>query len=239
MTDAPNASPTNAPDGDPDGAPDGARDDATSGNGRGRRARAFHDTLHRIARYRLVVPLKRSPHPPEHTARAVFVGVFWAFTPLVGIQMPLTFLSWLVGRKIGRDFNLIVALAWNWVTNVFTMIPTYYVFYLTGQMMLGRWDDLAGYDAFAEVWAGILQADIPFYERLETVLAEMARAQGLPLAIGWIPWAGILSPLGYRWSLRLVEAHRHRRFKARLRRERKKREREAAKTRTAETAEKA
>lgn len=207
-----------------DAPPSNGPDDPT------RRSRALSDTLQRIARYRLVVPLKRSPHPPEHTARAVFVGLFWAFTPLVGIQMPLTFLTWLIGRKVGRDFNLIVAMAWNWVTNVFTMIPTYYVFYLTGQIMLGRWDDLAGYEAFAAVWAGILNAEVPFYERLTDVLTEMAHAQGLPLAIGWIPWAGILSPLGYRWSLTLVQAHRRRRFQARLRRERKKRERDVRTT---------
>jgi len=195
-----------------------------------RRTRAFSESLRRMARYRLVVPLKRSPHPPEHTARAVFVGLFWAFTPLVGIQMPLTFLTWLIAKKVvDRPFNLIVALAWNWVTNVFTMIPTYYVFYLTGQIMLGRWNDLSGYEAFASVWSGILLSDISFHDRFINVLSEMAHAQGLPLAIGWMPFAFILSPLGYRWSLKLVEAHRKRRFKARLRREQKRRDKEAAK----------
>ena len=202
----------------------------TGTNSERRRSRTFSDQLGRIARYRLVVPLKRSPHPPEHTARAVFVGLFWAFTPLVGIQMPLTFLSWLVAKHaLGKNFNLLVAMAWNWVTNVFTMIPTYYAFYLMGQIMLGRWNDLSGYEAFASVWTGILHSDVNFHDRLINALTEMANAQGLPLAIGWIPFAFILSPLGYLWSLKVVEAHRKRRFKARLNRERKKREKEAAK----------
>ena len=41
----------------------------------------------RACRLRLVVPLKRSVHSPEHIARGVGIGMFWAMTPTVGIQM--------------------------------------------------------------------------------------------------------------------------------------------------------
>ncbi|MHC8508308.1 MAG: DUF2062 domain-containing protein [Rhodospirillales bacterium] len=178
---------------------------------RARAAAGVFTRLGRAAYYRLIVPIKRSQHPPEHTARGVFAGVFWAFTPLVGVQMPITLLTWFVSRKVfKRDFNLIIALAWNWVTNVFTMLPTYYVFYLTGQVMLGRWDGLADYGAFAGMWTGILHSEAALHERLLEVLGQMARTQGLPLAVGWAPFALILSPLGYFWSLKLARMRRER-----------------------------
>ena len=33
-------------------------------------------------------------------------------------------------------------------TNVVTMVPIYYVFYVTGQLMLGHWSDMWGYHTF-------------------------------------------------------------------------------------------
>ena len=62
--------------------------------------------LMRVLRYRLIVPLKRSRHAPEHTARGVMIGVAWAMTPTVGVQMPLVFANWIAARKLFNwDFN--------------------------------------------------------------------------------------------------------------------------------------
>ncbi|MGY8991135.1 MAG: DUF2062 domain-containing protein, partial [Rhodospirillales bacterium] len=103
--------------------------------------------LNRLIRYRLLIPLKRSAHSPEYTARGVMVGMVWAMTPTVGIQMGLVFGTWLFTRKFFKwDFSLINGMAWTWTTNVFTLIPIYYTFYITGQLMMGRFDDLSGYD---------------------------------------------------------------------------------------------
>ena len=107
------------------------------------------ERLSRLARHRLVVPIKRSPHPPEHTARAVMFGVFWAMTPLVGVQMYLVFFTWLACRRSEKlNFSLIIGLAWTWISNVFTMWPLYYVFYVTGKFLLGRLDTASGYEGF-------------------------------------------------------------------------------------------
>ncbi|MDS4071718.1 MAG: DUF2062 domain-containing protein, partial [Defluviicoccus sp.] len=103
--------------------------------------------LGRLIHLRLIVPLKRSRHSPEFTARGTAIGLFWAFTPLVGIQMHLVFLTWLCMRPTRWRFNLLVGVAWTWVTNVLTMWPCYYVFYVTGRLMLGDWHlDFAYHD---------------------------------------------------------------------------------------------
>ena len=160
--------------------------------------------LKRLLHLKLVVPLLRSQHPPEHTARAVMIGLFWAFTPLVGIQMYLVGLTWAACRWHHRfDFSLLIALAWVWVTNVFTMLPIYYVFYITGQFMLGELDAAAGYENFALAWQAALDAEgliDPFIAYAQVVATE----QGLPLVLGSIPYCVGSAWLGYRYSLRYV-----------------------------------
>ena len=94
--------------------------------------------LVRLLRFRLIVPLLRSQHPPEHTARGVMIGMTWALTPTVGLQMYGVFVTWLVARRLFNwDFNLVIGAGWTWTTNVLTMLPCYYAFYVTGQLILG------------------------------------------------------------------------------------------------------
>ena len=78
--------------------------------------------LSRIVHGKLIAPLRRSRHTPEYTARGVLVGLLVALTPTVGVQMPIVFGIWLALRKMypGWDFNVVVALAWTWVTNAVT-----------------------------------------------------------------------------------------------------------------------
>ena len=99
---------------------DVARGEATSG-----RDRRWSERLQRWLRYRFVVPIKRSRHPPSYTARGVAVGLFWALTPTVGVQMAMVLLSWIVLRRINPrwDFNVIHAMDWTWVTNFATVLP--------------------------------------------------------------------------------------------------------------------
>ena len=39
--------------------------------------------LQSVIRRRLIIPLFRSPHPPEYTARGVLIGLFVALTPTI------------------------------------------------------------------------------------------------------------------------------------------------------------
>jgi uncharacterized protein (DUF2062 family) len=193
-----------------------------------RRKRNGWSRFLRLLRYRLVVPIKRSHHPPEYTARGVGVGLLWALTPTVGIQMPLCLITWAITKRLFKwDFNVIIAMAWTWVTNVVTLLPTYYVFYVTGQLMLGKFDDLSGYNEFVSLWnANVGEEGFGagggggFWEELWVYTVALVVGWGLPMLLGCIPWALLGTWGGYVWSLRYVRRHReekHNRRLARLR----------------------
>ena len=69
------------------------------------------------------MPLLRGRHPPDYTARGVFYGILIGLTPTVGIQMPIVFVIWLLLRSLNKewDFNVIVGMAWVWLSNAFTV----------------------------------------------------------------------------------------------------------------------
>lgn len=167
--------------------------------------------LWRMVRYRLHIPMKRSCQPPSHIARGVMVGTVWACTPLFGLHMTGAFLTWLITTRLFRwNFSLVNALAWTWTTNVFTVIPCYYVFYLTGQLMLGRFSQghQAG-EGFNAITAQISATDnMSMMDIVLTWFHSLLSSVGLPLAVGWIPWSIVLGWIAYKLSLSFVVGHR-------------------------------
>lgn len=178
--------------------------------------------LRRLTVYRIVIPLKRSRHPPEHTARGVAVGLVWAFTPTIGIQMGLVFATWLITRRLLKwDFSVIIGMAWTWVTNVVTMVPIYYVFYLTGLVMMGRVGEEGGYSAFLALWDSAMSGGAGGdggggFEWVWFYVTQVLGDWGLAMAVGCVPWAILIGWLGYVWSLRFVRSHREARLRRRL-----------------------
>lgn len=163
----------------------------------------------RAFRYRVIVPLFRSPHPPEYTARGVAIGMFWGLTPLVGTQSVIVGALWVVARRLRWEFSLIQGLAWTWISNVFTMLPMYYLFYLTGMFLLGDAHEATGYRAFLALWQRGAGADESV--GLLGQLLGTVRVLGVPAAIGCLPWAIGGAWLSYAWSYRIVERRRQRR----------------------------
>ena len=163
-------------------------------------------------RLRLVIPMVRSRQPPENTARAVAVGLFWALTPTFGIQMALSAVHWYVARTFfKRDFSVVVAMAWTWVTNLFTLPIAYYIFFLTGQILLGRWDDLSGYESFQKFWVtamGETGGDPTSIAAWETYFAVIVEGWGLAMLVGSLPLAFIGYFVAYYWTLRIVRRWR-------------------------------
>lgn len=158
----------------------------------------------RLARYRLVIPVLRSRHPPEHTARGVMVGLLWAMTPLVGIQMMLVVATWIVCQRLfSWHFSLVLGLAWTWVTNAFTILPFYYAYYVTGQILLGHWDSLTAFDTFAGLWNETFSADVGFWQALGAYTMDLIKGWGVPLMVGSVPWALVTAFVGYRLSLKV------------------------------------
>ena len=166
----------------------------------------------RLLRYRFQIPLKRSRHSPEHTARGVAVGTAWAMTPIFGAQMAAVLITWVIARKFFKwDFSLINGLAWTWTTNVFTLLPSFYVFYVTGQVMMGQFENLGGQETFDKLSAIVNDPKLTGIEAASDWIATIASDWGLPLCIGWVPWSALSAWAAYRLSLNFVIAYRKRR----------------------------
>ncbi len=173
-----------------------------------------------LVRRRLIIPLFRSPHPPEYTARGVFIGVLVALTPTVGVQMAIVGVMWVALRAIHSrfDFNLIIALAWTWITNAVTAPFVYYAYIVTGRVMLGRWDELRGYATFADRFHQSLPKDAGTLETVWLYVVNLFDSFGVPLFVGSIPWTLLGAWLSYRWSLKLTRVYQARRERRRQRR---------------------
>ena len=161
----------------------------------------FWQKIKRICRYRLIIPLIRSPHPPTYKALGVAVGVAWSMTPLVGIQMYLVFMTWLAMKKVfRRDFSLPLGLAYTWITNVFTMIPIYYGFYVTGQVMLHR--PVTGYSDLKGTLEEVFFADYTFLQKWVMAFKILLEDWGVGMAVGCLPWALVFGVGSYYLTLR-------------------------------------
>ena len=178
--------------------------------------RGFWQRMKRLSRLKLLIPLRRSPHSAEYSARGVAVGMFWALTPLVGIQMYLCLMTWFAAKIFkDQEFSLVISFAWTWVTNVFTMLPIYYVFYATGQIMMGQWDNISGYETFLHSWHAAFTADNGFLHAVLQLLGMLARELGISMLIGCLPYAILGTWLSYSLSLKYIRRRRRKKFQRR------------------------
>lgn len=160
----------------------------------------------RWLRYRLVIPVFRSRHSHEHTARGVAIGVFWGLTPSVGLQTIEILATWFLARKLlRRDSSLIQAMIWVWVNNPVTMIPLYYAFYVTGLWLVGDAGLAKGYQPFVDLWDANASAG------WLTRISAIAAAIGVPLVIGSLPYALVGAGLSYRWTISVLRRRELRR----------------------------
>ena len=172
------------------------------------------DKIKRPVEYRLVVPLKRSVQDPVILARGVLVGMMWAMTPLVGIQMTTVLITWMIAKKLNWSFSLPIAIAFTWVTNVFTMVPVYYVFYVTGKLMMGDWHNITGWESVKNIVETTFFGDYTMWESIVLFSKMLLKDWGLAMALGCIPWSIGLGWISYRWSLKFLRLWQEKRSKA-------------------------
>ena len=167
---------------------------------------AFGSRMRRLYFRRLLVPLFRGQHSPQFTARGAMVGLAVAFTPLVGVQMPIVFAVWLLVKYCfpRYAFNLVVGLAWTWVTNVVTLPPIYYVFLVTGQLILGHGADVGGFSAFSEALAASSTEASTLLESLWAGTKALFEAFGIPMFIGCVPWIFVMGWVGNKASYSVI-----------------------------------
>lgn len=171
----------------------------------------FMERMKRLLHLKLVIPLHRSRHSPEYSARGVAIGMFWALTPLVGIQMYLCVMTWFAFKPFKKlNFSLVIACAWTWTTNVFTMFPIYYLFYATGQVMRGEWNNITGYETFLMSWDEAFVAKGHILQSVLDLMGLLAKELGISMGLGCLPYAVIGTWISYKLSLQYVRRKRRR-----------------------------
>jgi uncharacterized protein (DUF2062 family) len=127
--------------------------------------------------------------------------------PLVGIQMALVAGFWACQRFLFPNwrFNIIAALAWTWVTNIFTLPIVYYVFLVTGRLMLGRWEQPMGFENFSVKLNEVIELGGGSLTAVWGITLTMVDLWGVPLFIGCIPWAILTGWIGYIWTLKFQQ----------------------------------
>ena len=171
------------------------------------------EKVKRIVKYRLFIPVKRVKLPAVIKARGIAVGMAWAMTPLIGIQMWLVFLTWIIAKKVFKfDFSLVLGLAFTWVTNVVTMIPVYYLFYITGQVMRGGVIEKSGYYMLVNAVKENFMGDISFLDKWTLIFKVLLNDWGVSMVVGCIPWCIIFTIISYKLAIK-YETRRQERLK--------------------------
>jgi uncharacterized protein (DUF2062 family) len=164
----------------------------------------FINPNRKISRWykRLIVRMRQ--HPPEEAVRGATIGMMTAFTPTVGIQIPILIGVWmLVHRR--WNFSLPIALSCTFVTNVFTIGPIYYLFVVTGRVLLGRLDELQGFEVFNSRLAANASEQLSFWQSLWSGFVGLMDSFGLPMFVGCIPWAILIGGITWFLSDRIVK----------------------------------
>lgn len=176
------------------------------------RAAGFFRRANRFIRYRLVTPMLRARHPAEYTARSVLVGVVCGLMPIIG-QSTIVVAVWLVGRRFNWSFNVVIAALWTFISNPLTTPFMFYGFYVTGQVMMGHWNDLSGFDRFVSLSRDLVNDELGLWEQVKLISRLLFLDWALAMWVGFIPWGALCGWLGYRWSLKAIHAYRHLREK--------------------------
>lgn len=147
--------------------------------------------LKQLCYERLIRPILFTKDTPRSKAGGVGLGVFIAFTPTVGIQMPIAF-----GAATILGVNSPLAVAMAWLTNPITVPPIYYFEYRVGAWLLGM-DAIGSSSDFWRQWETISAAHPSYWARVTHLAADV----GYPLFIGSLPVALFLALISYPLTL--------------------------------------
>ena len=136
----------------------------------------------------------QSEAPTAQVGLGAAIGMFVGLTPTMGIQMYLVAAIWLVCRYLLRlRFNLAIAVAMVWISNPITVLPIYYVFFLTGELFLKLGDGSAHLMDFAAFREAVANAGADAAASWLTKLVQGAVLLfwtfGWPMIVGSLVWA--------------------------------------------------
>lgn len=158
---------------------------------------------------KLVRPFRESHAPVQELARGGAIGMFWAMTPLVGVQMYLVTMSWLLLKLVRWKMNLAVGLAMVWISNPITMGPMYYAFYKIGYItfdMLGLNPMVITFENFEGVLKTAMSQNL--LDGLMTWGQFLLNDLGWPTMVGGLILAIPSAVATYPVTKRMVNKHR-------------------------------
>lgn len=134
---------------------------------------------------KLIRPMKRQYRDPRYLARATSIGMGLAFAPFPG-QVPVVAAIWVLARKFKWRFSLVVSLAWTFISNVFTNLPLFYLYYLTGSFLRGSGSVLSYESIRAMFDAGLFSG-----------IKDMATELGMSIVLGSLLFMVVFGVAGY------------------------------------------
>ncbi len=146
---------------------------------------------------KLILPIIKAKGDPSNIALGAFIGIFFGFSPFVGLQTILVFATIGLLRIFKVSASLPVGYALTWVSNPFTMIPLYFAQYKLGVFILsGTAITIAGFEKFIN---SITLEN--FFGKFFTFGAKIA----IPLIIGFLISGIIAASLTFLLSYKLLK----------------------------------
>lgn len=151
--------------------------------------------------------------PLPEVARGAAIGIFLGLTPLVGVQMYMTGITWLVCRYVFRfHFNATIAVAMVWITNPITTPPIYYLYLITGQLV----QSLLGHEVIPITYAAFQHqlnllthgANLGFFEYIFYATWVLMENYGWPLVMGSMIYAIPFSLITHPATIKFLGKYR-------------------------------
>ena len=140
-------------------------------------------------------------------------GLLIGMTPTLGFHLLIVFSLWSLARSFfpQKKFSLLVAITWTCVMNPLTAAPLYYLFLVTGRLLLGSGASTHAAGTVGEQLNAGLAPGAGWFEKAWEFLGSGFDTYALPMLVGCIPWAILVAYIGYRWSLWFSRARNQRR----------------------------
>lgn len=151
--------------------------------------------------WRVIVWFFQLNDSPQSVSRGVGLGLFVAFTPTVGIQMPIVLLVNTLCRA-----NRLVGVALVWLTNPITVIPVYWWSYLVGCAVLRR--ETIGFRDFSALFVTESPNVLSGFSEFVGNVARLGLDILGPLTLGGCLTGTILGVIGYVVTLWLLNKER-------------------------------
>ncbi|TGK06841.1 DUF2062 domain-containing protein [Leptospira semungkisensis] len=171
----------------------------------------FLRSIGRIIHKQIILPFQESHAPIHELCLGTTIGLIWAMTPLVGVQMYLGLGTWVLLRVVGIRFYLPIAIAMIWITNAATVPFFYYLFYWIGKNILFLFNipfQEISFDTLLSISNQSESMDLisGFYHWSIFLLDKM----GLPMFVGGFAFGIPLGIAGYPLTFKLVNSYRER-----------------------------